>query len=404
MSKREMESAPTRWRAALAAAVLGATTLVAGPASAYVVVTIDNRVYDVPTRPEVNGDLVLFTVEGIPVALRVYDVNVRKTNEINGMLDQGATSGAVAAQLRAMPSASTADERLIVSSRLHRIPEERFQPGTPDYRLLRRDVPPQPPSYHDQPGRQEWTDRDRPTRRRLWGQSSDMSSFSDEPGRPEARRESPFAQEARRAMEEARRRDDPGPRVVPERAAPPPSGRPTRHGAFRGEGRREAEPAREPMREAMRETIPERRSTSSRSADRVAELDAEIAAEQEYLQQLTSGDITVDDLDRAIQRSMDKIDRLQHRRDRMSRERDMDVAAGGAADYEPTGRWPAGSREARWEQDLQAARQRLERLRQQQAGLPAGASDEREMIDEFIGEAEHDVRRLTKRLEEAEGR
>ena len=76
------------------------TAAVVSPASAYVVVTVDNRVYDVPTKPEVRGDLVLFQLDGHLVSLRVYEVNITKTNELNYMLDSGAGAVSLTQQLR----------------------------------------------------------------------------------------------------------------------------------------------------------------------------------------------------------------------------------------------------------------------------------------------------------------
>ena len=91
MSLRErIRSLSTVGQRALALGLVVAA-LGAAPASAYVVVTADNRVYTVPTRPELSGDLVLFTMDGWPMSLRVYDVNLRATNEINALMDSGAS-------------------------------------------------------------------------------------------------------------------------------------------------------------------------------------------------------------------------------------------------------------------------------------------------------------------------
>src|SRR5688572_1615351 len=57
----------------------------APPAAAYVVVTVDNKVFEIASKPEVRGSMVLFTLDGAPVSLRIYDVNVAKTNELNSM-------------------------------------------------------------------------------------------------------------------------------------------------------------------------------------------------------------------------------------------------------------------------------------------------------------------------------
>ena len=93
--------------------------LAAAPASAYVVITADNRVFEVPTRPELAGDLVMFTVDSHPVTLRTFEVNLRATNEINGLMDQGVSGREVMARLASLPSGVPLDQRLVASSSLH---------------------------------------------------------------------------------------------------------------------------------------------------------------------------------------------------------------------------------------------------------------------------------------------
>ena len=75
----------TRYKSALsvllrtaAAGLLAAA--VAAPASAYVVVTVDNQVYEVPTRPEIRDNMVFFVLDGRPVSLR-YDFHRRRVEQ-----------------------------------------------------------------------------------------------------------------------------------------------------------------------------------------------------------------------------------------------------------------------------------------------------------------------------------
>ena len=101
-----------RNRIGLKACMLAIALGVAGPAGAYVVVTSDNQVYEVPTRPEIRGDMVYFTLDGIPVSMRVYDLNVAKTNEFNYALDSGGNPMAVAREARRLPPAMPDDRRM----------------------------------------------------------------------------------------------------------------------------------------------------------------------------------------------------------------------------------------------------------------------------------------------------
>src|SRR5205085_5776080 len=123
-----------------------------------------------------------------------------------------------------------------------------------------------------------------------------------------------------------------------------------------------------------------------RDAQRVAEIDAEIASEQEYLRKLTGGELVVSDLEGEVDRTMDKIKKLQRRRDRMTAVEAEAASSAPPATFQPSGTYPAGSREAKWEIQLAEAQARLDRLRSQQAGLPEGPSRDREMTDEMIGE------------------
>lgn len=335
------------------ALVIGA--FIAFPASAYVVVTSDNQVFEVPTRPEMRADMVLFTLDGMPVSLRVQDVNIPKTNEFNYMLDTGASPVAVARQIRALPPARPEDERLVVSHPLQLKRVTDAPPDAPDYRVMDRDVD-RHPSFRD-----DDQDRMAPDRDEDWDWPSSGPSFDDQPGRPtaadDATSRSRFAEEARRAYDEASE-----------------------------DVRRDDQP-----RQASR-------------ADRVADIEAELASEQEYLRRLTSGEAVVDDLDREIDKSLEKIRQLQD-------ERDAAMAMGETPDwqgpewkYEPSGRFPAGSREAKWEQELAELKHRKAQYEERQAALPAGSSREREALDEQIGELEHRIGRLEDKLAEAVGR
>lgn len=337
----------------------------AAPASAYVVVTRDNKVYEVPTRPEVRDQMVFFMLDGRPVSLRVYDVNVPKTNEINYLLDSGASRQQVSQAVRQMPGAAPTDQRLILSNELQvkRITDAR--PDEPDWRLVRGEIGASP-SFSDSPG-----PRRAPARQEAWPRG-DRSSFGDSPGRPSAWTEESsrarFAEEARRAYEDAARGES------------APSGSSSMGMSARPMG-------------------------GGGSTDAI---DAEIEAEQAYLRRLTSGEEAVDDLDRAIDASMERIRRLQAERDRAMKAQPAPAAEPSgyrpAERWEATGRFPAGSKEARWEQQLAELRDRLQYYRRQQAELPAGSSRDRVVMDERIGELEFKIQKLENKLEKAAGR
>jgi hypothetical protein len=336
---------------------------IAAPASAYVVVMNDNQVYEVPSRPEIRDHMVFFVLDGRPVSLRVYDINVAKTNQINYMLDTGASVSQVSQEVRSMTSAAPTDQRLIVSNELQvkRITDAR--PDEPDWRLVRGEVG-SAPSFADSPG-----PRRAPSQAEPWPRSR-SNSFADSPGRPSAWEEESsrarFAEEARRAYDDAA-----------GGSASQPSGYDSA-----------------PMRPA-----------GSAGSSRVDSLDAEIAAEQSYLRRLTSGEEAVDDLDRAIDRSMEKIRKLQADRDRAQASTPMPAAEPSGyrppEAWESTGRFPAGSKEAKWEQQLAELRDRLAYYRNQQAELPAGSSRDREVLDERIGEIEHKIGKTERKLENA---
>ena len=314
--------------------------LVAAPAAAYVVVTRDNRVYDVPTKPEVRGDLVVFELDGHPVSLRVYEVNITKTNELNYLLDSGAGAPTLTAQLRQLKPAAPTDERIMVSSPLHQVMENEAQP---DYRVRLEGEPDGSPSFRDSPGRQT-----RSASTRDSGDGSTAQTSFD--------RRSSFESEARQALDDADRQVRGG-----------------------------------------QASAPAARATSTADADRAADLDSEIAAEQAYLEKLTSGEEVVPDLERAIDSSMDKIRRLQKRRDRLgsaSSSRSESPRA-AASSYKPSGSYPAGSREAGWEKEIVDLQTKLQRLQGQQAGADG---TEREMIDEVIGETEYRIDKLQRKL------
>lgn len=307
----------------------GGITLLAlcAPAGAYVIVTSDNRVYDVATKPQLSGDLILFMLDGQPVSLRVYDVNIAKTNELNHLFDAGGSASSVQAQVRALRPAIPQDDRVIVSSRLERMLDQEYGE---DAGIARR----------------EMAGETMPERERT--------------RRAEAPR--PFEREAREAMNEAETR-------VRRREAP------------------EDEPAREPRRASR---------SSARSTERAADIDAELQAEQEYLRKLTSGEMTVGDLEGEIDRSMDKIKRLQRRRDNATA--DMSEASPAAsAGSAASGNYPAGSREARWESELNDAQAELSRLQAQQSGA-AASGREREALDERVGELQWKIDRLRRKL------
>lgn len=300
---------------------------VAAPAGAYVVVTSDNRVFDVASKPQVKGDLVLFMLDGHPVSLRMYDVNVAKTNEMNHLFDTGASTSQVQAQVRALRPAVPQDDRLIISSRLERMLDQEYGE---DAVIGRRET------------------------------GSEMTSFErDRPGSRVGTAPRPFEREAREAMSEAE-----------SRVRTPASAR----------AEEEATSERASSRRSGRE--------SAREAGRVADLDAEIKAEQEYLRKLTEGELTVSDLEGEIDRSMAKIKRLQRRRDQAASEVGAPSDEGGQ---------PAGSREARWERELQDAQAELARLQSQQSSA-SGSAREREAIDERIGELQWKIDRLRRRL------
>ena len=301
-------------------------------ADAYVVVTSDNRVYQVDSRPQLHGDLVLFQQGGQAVSLRIYDVNITKTNELNNLMDQGASSSAVQSQLRQLRPTVPSDERLIVSSRVDRIMEDEY---SEEARLARREYTGSEDDGRDAPG----------PRRASRYTNEDGATVHERPART-------FEGEARSAMDEAQRRMDSGDRTAPAPAA----------------------------------------SASPRQDARAADLDGEIAAEQDYLRKLTGGEVTVADLDGEIDRTMDKIKRLQKRRDSMG---------SSSADSGDSGRQPAGSREAKWESELQDAQAELDRLRGSQAGSSASGRD-REVVDERIGELEWKINRLRKKIQGAE--
>ena len=117
-------------RGAQVAVAILVTGAIVAPASAYVVVTADNRVYYVPTKPEVRGDIVVFRLNGGLVSLRVYEVNITKTNELNYLLDSGAGAPSLTQQLRQLKPGSPTDDRMIVSSRVQQVLAE---DGRPDY-------------------------------------------------------------------------------------------------------------------------------------------------------------------------------------------------------------------------------------------------------------------------------
>ena len=304
-----------------------ALAALAAPASAYVVVTSDNRVYDVATKPQLSGDLVLFMLDGHPVSLRIYDVNITKTNELNHLFDSGGSASSVQAQVRALRPAVPQDDRIIVSARLERMLDQEYGE---DAGIARRELVGEMPSF----------DRDRPG----------------------ARAPRPFEREAREAMSEAESR-------VRTQQAPVDD----------GSGRSSRRSGR----------------SAARSSERVADLDAEIRAEQDYLAKLTSGELTVGDLEGEIDRSMDKIKRLQRRRDQAAGE--AAEASAGASAPAGSGNYPAGSREARWEAELQDAQAELSRLQAQQSGA-SGSAREREGIDERVGELQWKIDRLRRRL------
>ncbi|MEM7247112.1 MAG: hypothetical protein AAF533_17325 [Acidobacteriota bacterium] len=345
--------------------------LVATPASAYVVVTWDNQVYEVPTLPEVRGTMVYFTLDETPVSLRVQDVNIVKTNEFNQALELGASPWEVARQARALPVASPEDHRLIVSQPLAVKGVTDADPETPDYRLL-KDNERQGPrkSFSDSPGA-----RRAPATKTPWPRS-DRSSFGDAPGRARAteREESRdrFAREAERAYEEARRdsRRDDGP-VEDEWTGP----------------------------------------SAADLAD-IERIDSELAREQAYLRSLTAGEESVDDLDREIDSTMERIRKLQQNRDRLQSGRSR-VQADDSSDWDESPRRSRRRREdvrerevptsrtAKIERQIEEYRARLSHYRDQQANLPAGSSQDREIVDERIGELEYRIEKLERKLARA---
>jgi len=375
---RSLSSAPRR---AMAAGLVLAA-VVAAPASAYVVVTSDNRVFTVPTRPELSGDLVTFTLDGDPVSLRVYDVNLRATNELNALMDSGASAREVQARIAALPQAVPVDQRLMASSPLHREMQEKAARES-GMRAAHEGTLPPP--------------------------SSTASMRDSAPPRSSSR----FAEDARQAMEDAEMQYD------------PPNTRKASRRSSRASMEEDAEMQYDPRntRKSSRQSAPgtppppsyappsssmpppsytaaPSASAAMDTGERVGDLDAEIAAEQAYLRQLTAGEVTVDDLDREIAKSMDKIAKLQRRREKAASKADKSMPpepAPAPATY--GGRYPAGSREAGWEQELAESRARLQELRSQQASMPGGTSQSRESLDEEIGELEHRIARLQSKLE-----
>ena len=119
---------------AAAAGLLAAS--IAAPASAYVVVMNDNQVYEVPSRPEIRDQMVFFVLDGRPVSLRVYDINIAKTNELNYMLDTGASLSQVSQQVRAMTSATPTDQQsaccfISFSKNIRRFSDNFFESAKP---------------------------------------------------------------------------------------------------------------------------------------------------------------------------------------------------------------------------------------------------------------------------------
>ncbi len=290
----ERTTIPCSLIARLLACVL-AVAIAPRAADAYVVVTSDNRVYEVDSRPELKGDLVLFQANGRTVSLRIYDVNIAKTNELNHLMDQGGTASAVQAQVRQLRPTIPNDERLIVSSRLTRLIDDEY---SEEARLARREAP----------GTMSSFDRDSPGRRRASTYETDGGvTVNERAGRS-------FEGEARSAMDEAQRRmDSPG----------------STGSGSRGDS-----------------------GMSAREAGRAADLDGEIAAEQEYLRKLTGGEVTVADLDGEIDRTMAKIKRLQKRRDGMGSS--GAAAAGGHPSGSREAKWAAELQDA--ESELQRLR------------------------------------------------
>ena len=66
---------------------------------------------------------------------------------------------------------------------------------------------------------------------------------------------------------------------------------------------------------------------------------------------------------------------------------------------ECTGNFPAGSREAKWEEEMSELQGKLTRLQGQRGSTPADQSAEREMLDEVIGETEYRIEKLKKKLD-----
>lgn len=175
MSERNVFSSGLLGRGARLASGGLVLLALAAPSQAYVVVTSDNRVFDVESKPQVSGDLILFTLDGYPVSLRMYDVNLSKTNEMNHLFDSGGSASGLQAQVRALRPAIPQDDRIIVSSRLERMLDREFGE---DAGIARREM------------------------------AGEMTSFDrNVPGgarRAEAPR--PFEREARDAMSEAEQR------------------------------------------------------------------------------------------------------------------------------------------------------------------------------------------------------
>jgi len=302
-------------------ALLGFAALLvsrARPADAYVIVTSDNKVYQVESKPELHGDLLLFTLAGEPVSLRVYDVNLAKTNEFNHMMEGGGSADSVRRAISSLHEASPVDERIIASSGLHVAMD--------------------------------------PDQARAVGALGNDYESDRAAARYERSRESSFSNEARSALDEADRR------VRNPPPAPSSSGQMT-----------------------------------ARESAKASDLDAEIAAEQEYLRKLTGGEMTVADLDGEIDRTMDKIRRLQKRRGDLG----SAPSSSPASTYTPTGNWPAGSREAKWEEELSQLQGELGRLKSQQSASSGASDREREALDERVGETQYRIQRLESKLQRA---
>ena len=74
---------------------------------------------EVASKPEVRGEMVYFTLDGVAVSLRVYEVNVAKTNEFNYLVDRGGDLAQVVERAKSLRPAQPTDDRIIVSSAVH---------------------------------------------------------------------------------------------------------------------------------------------------------------------------------------------------------------------------------------------------------------------------------------------